>query len=296
MKFITFDSREAWLQAREDTVGASTLSHFINDGTPPAPLPDNIPALQDALLFGSVWEPEIVRLYARMSGLKIAGKNIPVEELEPNSITWHDNSYYLNDNYPSMHVSYDAIVRDGEGALVTVEVKTGSAGTFWNVRLRPAYQLQASIEGAFINAEKTVIVYAQRPPRWKTLSSQQISDHLAKTISMEWSTPCTSDQLTEWLAMWDNIRPAPSDSEGAQLLSDLLEAKQLVEARTKQLSAWLEQHPDTIVKADGRVARLKESTTTRTDYTKYFNEHPANLSDYQKITTTTRLSIIKEKQ
>lgn len=296
MQFLTFDSRETWLQARKATVGASTLSHFITDGTPPAPLPDNVPALQDALLFGSVWEPEIVRLYARMNGLKIAGKNIPIEELEPNSITWHDNSFYLNDEFPFMHVSYDAIIRDKDNNLIVVEVKTGSAGSFWNVRLRPTYQRQASIEGAFIHAVKTVIVYAQRPPQWKTLTSQQVSSHLANTISTEWGTPCTPEQLEEWLDKWHNTQPAITDSEGARLLGSLLEAKQLVEERTRVLSEWLEQHPDTTVKADGRIARLKETSTTRTDYAKYFTEHPANLSDYQKTTTTTRLSITKERQ
>lgn len=297
LTYQTYESHTAWLQARETTVGASTLSHYINDGTPPTPLPDNVPALQDALLFGSVWEPEIVRLYARMNGLKIMGKNIPVENLEPNSITWHDNSFYLNDVYPTMHVSYDAILRDEENHLVVVEVKTGSARAFWNVRLRPVYQLQAQIEAEFINAGKAVIVYAQRPPQWKTLTSQQISSHLASTISLDWVEPCKPEQLAEWLAMWDNIQPPTEDNEGSQLLANLLEARQVVDERTLLLSEWLEQHPQTIVKADGRVARLKESTTTRTDYQKYFTDHPAaNLADYQKTTTTTRLSIIKEKK
>ena len=295
LTFQTFDSREKWLQARADTVGASTLSHYINDGTPPTPLPDNIPALQDALRFGSTWEPEIVRLYARMNRLKIAGKNVPFEEMEPNTITWHDNSYYLNDDYPLMHVSYDAIIRDEDGDYTTMEVKTGSGGVFWNVRLRPAYQLQAAMEATFINAKKALIVYAQRPPYWRTMTSDRISDHLANTMQLEWETPIPSSQLKEWLNSWNSQTFTAGDSEGNQILASLLEAKQLVEERQHQLSEWLEQHPQTIVKADGRVARLKESTTTRTDYAKYFTEHPANLADYQKTTTTTRLSIIKEK-
>lgn len=297
LKFLTFDSREAWLESRKQTVGASTLSHFIKDGTPPAPLPDNIPALQDALLFGSTWECEIARLFAHMNKLKIAGKNIPVEDLEPNCLTWHDNSYYLNDDYPLMHVSYDAIYRNEQGELVTVEIKTGSSCQLWNVRLYSVYKNQAAIEATFINAKQAVIVYAQRPPQWRQLTAAQISEHLANSMSVNYLTPFSPQALMKFINLWaDSQTDGQDESEGAKLLFQLTEAKQQVEDYTRQLSEWLEQHPQTIVKANGRVARLKESTTTRTDYAKYFTEHPANLSDYQKTTTTTRLSIIKDKQ
>lgn len=291
----TFDTREEWLKAREHTVGASTLSHFIHDGTPPIPLPDNIPALNDALLFGSVWEPEIVRLYALRHDYDIAKKNTPIDDLKPNSITWYDNSYYTNSDYPGMHVSYDAIARTPDGALVVIEVKTGSAASIWTNPLRDVYNLQAQIEAKFLDIPNAVIVYAQRPPQWRNMSSEDISAHLNNTLN---AIPLEDPRifpLSEWLDKWDTYEEK-EDQYANNLLARLLEARQQVDEVQQLLTDWLTQHPDTIARADGRSARLKETTTRRTDYTKYFRQHPADLSDYQTATTSTRLSIVKEKK
>jgi hypothetical protein len=87
-----------------------------------------------------------------------------------------------------------------------------------------------------------------------------------------------------------------TDDYGQRLLSELLDAKDQYETLKEQLAAWLEEHPGERVSRSGHVARLVEATRTITDYKAYFSQHPADLTPFQKTSTTTRLSVVKEKK
>ena len=52
--FVVFKNEDEWLEARKKTIGASGLAQFWATGQQPTPLPDNVPALQSALAFGSM--------------------------------------------------------------------------------------------------------------------------------------------------------------------------------------------------------------------------------------------------
>lgn len=162
LTYKVFKDRETWLEAREETVGASSLAHFIASGELPSPPPD-VPAVQSALQFGSIWEPMLVKLYAEHLHLDVASKNTPVANLTAGQLAWYDNSFYTDGR---LHVSLDAAYRDHEGILHTVEVKTGSKPSyaFLTTEQRKQYSAQAQIEARMMDTEHAEIIYAQRPP------------------------------------------------------------------------------------------------------------------------------------
>lgn len=92
------------------------------------------------------------------------------------------------------------------------------------------------------------------------------------------------------------MRPSDSDNGGQQLLAELLEAKDRYETLKGKLSTWLGEHPGERVACAGHIARLAETTRTTTDYKAYFSQHPADLGPFKKTSTTTRLSVVKEKK
>ena len=79
-------------------------------------------------------------------------------------------------------------------------------------------------------------------------------------------------------------------------MAELLEAKDRYEALKEKLATWLGEHPGERVACEGHVARLAETTRTTTDYKAYFSQHPADLTPFKKTSTTTRLSVVKEKK
>lgn len=296
LTYRVFKDRETWLKAREETIGASSLAHFIATGQPPSPPPD-VPAVQSALLFGSIWEPMLVKLYADRLQLAIAAKNTPVDELENGQLAWYDNSFYTDGR---LHVSLDAAYRDHGGLLHTVEVKTGSKPSyaFLNAEQRNQYAAQAQIEARMMDTDYAEIIYAQRPPSWETLSADHITEQIKKTLDIVivpdiMDTGALEKHATEYERA---EHPTDADNEGQQLLADLLEAKERYEALKEKLSTWLDEHPGERVACAGHVARLAETTRTTTDYKAYFTKHPADLTPFQKTSKTTRLSVVKEKK
>lgn len=295
LTYKVFKDRETWLKAREETIGASSLAHFIATGQLPSP-PPAIPAVQSALQFGSIWEPMLVKLYAEHLELVIAAKNTPVEQLENGQLAWYDNSFYTDGR---LHVSLDAAYRDNGGVLHTVEVKTGSKPSyaFLNSEQHSQYSAQAQIEACMINAGHAEIIYAQRPPSWETLSADSITKRIKETLNVVTvSNMMDTDTLEKHAAEYERaIHPTDVDNDGQQLLTELLEAKDRYETLKDKLATWLTEHPGKRVACDGHVARLAETTRTTTDYKAYFQQHPADLTPFQKTSSTTRLSVVKEK-
>ena len=296
LTYKVFQDRETWLKAREETIGASSLAHFIATGQLPSPPPD-VPAVQSALRFGSIWEPMIVKLYAEHLQLSIAAKNTPVEELKNGQLAWYDNSFYTDGR---LHVSLDAAYRDHAGLLHTVEVKTGSkpSYTFLTAEQRKQYYAQAQIEARMMDTEYAEIIYAQRPPSWERMSPDYITKQIKKTLDIV-IIPDVMDAgtLEEHAAEYERAtQPTDADTAGHQLLAELLEAKDRYEALKEKLATWLGEHPGERVACDGHVARLAETTRTTTDYKAYFSQHPADLTPFQKTSSTTRLSVVKEKK
>ena len=296
LTYRVFQDRETWLKAREETIGASSLAHFIATGQLPSPPPD-IPAVQSALRFGSIWEPMLVKLYAEHLQLAIVAKNTPVDDLENGQLAWYDNSFYTDGR---LHVSLDAAYRDHGGILHTVEVKTGSKPSyaFLTNEQRNQYSAQAQIEARMMDTEYAEIIYAQRPTSWETLDADYITEQIKKTLDIT-IVPDVMDAgaLEKHATEYEHAeRPADSDNGGQQLLAELLEAKDRYEALKEKLTTWLGEHPGERVACEGHAARLAETTRTTTDYKAYFSQHPADLTPFRKTSTTTRLSVVKEKK
>lgn len=296
LTYRVFQDRETWLKAREETIGASSLAHFIATGQLPSPPPD-IPAVQSALQFGSIWEPMLVKLYAEHLRLAIVAKNTPVDRLENGQLAWYDNSFYTDGR---LHVSLDAAYRDYGGLLHTVEVKTGSKPSyaFLTSEQRNQYSAQAQIEARMMDTDYAEIIYAQRPPSWETLDAEYITKRIKETLDIA-IVPDVMDAgaLEKYATEYERAeQPADSDNGGQRLLAELLEAKDRYEALKEKLSTWLGEHPGERVACEGHVARLAETTRTTTDYKAYFSQHPADLTPFRKTSTTTRLSVVKEKR
>lgn len=294
LTYKVFQDRDTWLKAREETIGASSLAHFVATGQLPSPPPD-VPAVQSALQFGSIWEPMLVKLYAEHLELTIVGKNTPVGQLENGQLAWYDNSFYTDGR---LHVSLDAAYRDYGGIVHTVEVKTGSkpSYTFLATEQRKQYSAQAQIEARMMDTEHAEIIYAQRPPAWEMMSSEYITERIKETLDIVVVPDVMDIGMLERYATEYERAMRPADNDGQHLLADLLEAKDRYEALKEQLSTWLEEHPGERVACAGHVARLAETTRTSTDYRAYFSQHPADLTPFKKTSTTTRLSVVKEKK
>ncbi|WAX08778.1 hypothetical protein BP742P1_00045 [Bifidobacterium phage BP742P1] len=296
LTYRIFQDRETWLKAREETIGASSLAHFIATGQLPSPPPD-VPAVQSALQFGSIWEPMLVKLHAEHLQLTVVGKNTPVNHLKNSQLAWYDNSFYTDGR---LHVSLDAAYRDHEGTLHTVEVKTGSKPSyaFLTTGQRKQYSAQAQIEARMMSTEHAEIIYAQRPPSWETMNAEYITERIKETLDIV-IIPDVMDasELERYATEYEQAaRKDDTDNGGQRLLAELLEAKDQYETLKSQLAAWLEEHPGERVACSGHVARLTETTRTTTDYKAYFSQHPADLTPFQKNSTTTRLSVVKEKK
>lgn len=296
LTYRVFKDRETWLKAREETIGASSLAHFIATGQLPSPPPD-IPAVRSALQFGSIWEPMLVKLYAEHLRLTIVGKNTPVDRLENGQLAWYDNSFYTDGR---LHVSLDAAYRDYGGLLHTVEAKTGSkpSYTFLTTEQRNQYSAQAQIEARMMDTDHAEIIYAQRPPSWETLNAEYITKRIKETIDIVIVTDVMDTGALERHATeYERAEhPADADNGGQRLLTELLEAKDRYEALKEKLSTWLSEHPGERVACEGHVARLAETARTTTDYKAYFSQHPADLTPFRKTSTTTRLIVVKEKK
>lgn len=296
LTYKVFKDRETWLKAREETIGASSLAHFIATGQLPSPPPD-IPAVQSALRFGSIWEPMLVKLYAERLRLAIVAKNTPVDRLENGQLAWYDNSFYTNGR---LHVSLDAAYRDYGGILHTVEVKTGSKPSyaFLTNEQHNQYSAQAQIEARMMDTEYAEIIYAQRPPSWETRNAEYITERIKETLDTV-IVPDVMDvgALEKYATEYERAeQPADTDNGGQQLLAELLEAKDRYEALKEKLATWLSEHPGERVACAGHTARLVETARTTTDYKAYFSQHPADLTPFRKTSTTTRLSVVKEKE
>lgn len=296
LTYRIFQDRDTWLEARKETIGASSLAHFIATGQLPSPPPE-VPAVQSALQFGSIWEPMLVQLYARHLQLAVVGKNTPVNKLENGQLAWYDNSFYTDGR---LHVSLDAAYRDHNGVLHTVEVKTGSKPSyaFLNAEQRRQYSTQAQIEARTMDTEHAEIIYAQRPPSWETMDAEYITERIKETLDIVIVPDVMeTDELERYAAEYEQaVRPVEVDNGGQRLLAELLAAKDQYETLKSQLAAWLEEHPGERIACSGHVARLAETTRTTTDYKAYFSQHPADLTPFQKTSTTTRLSVVKEKK
>lgn len=296
LTYRIFEDRDTWLEARKETIGASSLAHFIATGQLPTPPPD-VPAVQSALQFGSIWEPMLVQIYARHLKLTAVGKNTPVDGLENGQLAWYDNSFYTDGR---LHVSLDAAYRDHKGLLHTVEVKTGSKPSyaFLTAEQRKQYSAQAQIEARMMDTECAEIIYAQRPPSWETLSADSITKRIKETLNIVTvSNVMDTDTLEKHAEEYEHAaHPTDADNGGRQLLAELLEAKDRYEALKEKLAIWLNEHPGKRVACDGHVARLVETTRTTTDYKAYFSQHPADLTPFQKTSSTTRLSVVKEQK
>ena len=294
LTYKVFQDRETWLKAREETIGASSLAHFIATGQLPSTPPD-VPAVQSALQFGSIWEPMLVKLYAEHLQLTVVSKNTPVAQLENGQLAWYDNSFYTDGR---LHVSLDAAYRDSGSIVHTVEVKTGSkpSYTFLATEQRKQYSAQAQIEARMMDTECAEIIYAQRPPSWETMSSEYITERIKETLDIVVVPDVMDIGMLERYATEYERAMRPADNDGQHMLADLLEAKDRYEELKEQLATWLGEHPGERVACAGHVARLAETTRTTTDYKAYFAKHPADLTPFKKTSTTTRLSVVKEKK
>lgn len=297
LEYHVYDTREQWLEARKNTVGASSLAHFIATGQLPSPPPD-VPAVQSAIQFGSIWEPMLVKLYAEHLQLDIVSKNTPVGQLKNRQLAWYDNSFYTDGR---LHVSLDAAYRDYGGIIHTVEVKTGGKPSyaFLTTEQRKQYSAQAQIEARMMDTEYAEIIYAQRPPSWETMNAEHITERIKETLDIVIvSNVMDVGMLERYATEYERaMRPTDADNGGQQLLAEVLEAKDRYETLKGRLATWLDEHPGERVACSGHVARLAKTSRTTTDYATLFEQHPEiDLKPFQKTSKSIRLSIVKEKK
>lgn len=305
--FKSYRTREEWLEAREDTAGASTIGRWVgfHDLTPP---PD-IPQVNDAMMYGSLWEPYIAQQFAFQHGLSTTAVNTPPSDLKPGELSWHDNSIML-DKETGYHVSFDAMYRKPvSGKLVTVEIKTGSSPrfTFLNSETRLAYKTQANVERVMAEADECVIVYSQRPENWKSMTGEEVERWVRKHLDVTDVTDTTIDlnSVKRWVdEIQDHNAPRFEDNAPTQftkseiLLARYLDAKEKYKTASQMLTDYLKDNPEEI-HLHGHVAKLRHSERRSTDWSKLVKDHQevAKLSeDYTKMIETVTLSVTKEKK
>ena len=299
--YTVYPSKDEWLAARDRTPGASTLGrwHAYHELTPP---PDN-EHVRNALTFGSLWEPYIAKQWALTNGYATCEPNTHWDDIPDGTLAWYDDSI-LADDQLGCHVSFDAIVRDRTGDLITVEIKTGSAPSFAFVdaRMHDAYKVQANVERIMAEAKECVIVYAQRPRDWMSLTpariEQWINEHMRTT---DVTDPLfTKDDIRRLVYEITSPDDAPSEdrTEGDALLAAYLGMKDRADGLKAELMGWMAAHPGVTPSSDGRRAALRTSLRRTTNWANLVKDH--NLADYVDHYTvekeTTTLSITKEKQ
>ena len=299
--YTVYPSKDEWLAARDRTPGASTLGrwHAYHELTPP---PDN-EHVRNALTFGSLWEPYIAKQWALVNGYDTCPPNTHWDDIPDGTLAWYDDSI-LSDDQLGCHVSFDAIVRDRTGELITVEIKTGSAPSFAFVdsRMRDAYRVQANVERIMAEAKECVIVYAQRPRDWMSLSpayiEQWINEHMQTT---DVTDPLfTEDDIRRLVGEITAPADTPSDdrTEGDALLAAYLGMKDRADMAKTRLMDWMNAHPGVTPSSHGRRATLRTSLRRTTNWANLVKDH--NLADFVEHYTTeketTTLSITKEKQ
>ena len=299
--YTVYPSKDEWLAARDRTPGASTLGrwHAYHELTPP---PDN-EHVRNALTFGSLWEPYIAKQWALTNGYKTCPPNTHWDDIPDGALAWYDDSI-LADDQLGCHVSFDAIVRDRSGDLITVEIKTGSAPSFAFVdsRMRDAYRVQANVERIMAEAKECVIVYAQRPRDWMSLTpayiEQWINEHMQTT---DVTDPLfTEEDIRRLVEEITSTADTPSDdcTEGDALLAAYLGMKDKADGLKAELMEWMNAHPGVTPSSHGRRATLRTSLRRTTNWANLVKDH--NLADFVEHYTTeketTTLSITKEKQ
>lgn len=306
--YTVFETREDWLAARKDSIGASSLAKFWVTGERETALPTNIPALNSALAFGSTWEPYIVQQYARMNGLEIVKLNTPVEELKPGQLAWYDNSFYLSDTFgkgvKALHVSLDAAYRDKKGKLVTLEVKTGGdlSYTFLNEEYRQKYEIQAGIEGRMVDADKAIIVYSPRPVGWEKMDPEDIAkfvdEKMNDPVEVKFKRLVSKTKLVEKMKEYSSERK-PSDPEGVTLLETYLDLKDSADLAKKNLEDWLAVHKDEVIYGGGHIAKLTTKESKTTNYKQLFAAKgitPDDVAPFISTKESIRLSLVKDKE
>lgn len=297
-EFIVFDSREDWLKARVNNIGASTLAGYKITGEHAKPLPTGIPALESALTFGSDWEPYVAQLAAEKLGLTFAPKNTPLEQLHDNEMSWHDNSFYtVLDG--KVHASLD-VAANINGVTTILEIKTSSATRFEFVsqQLQLRYQAQAEMEALISGAQKYRIVFAHRPNGWQDMSTEDISWQLADTLQVGEPHDVTIT-MSDLKSLYDDYTATLEDTSTpySQLLDNILDWEEKAKEGRKQLMRQLEDHPNMTVSARGKVAVLKESKRVLTDWKKLVEDYKVeDLTPYRTEKTSMSLSITKEKR
>lgn len=300
-KYTVYPSKDGWLAARDKTPGASTLGrwHAYHELTPP---PDN-EHVRNALTFGSLWEPYIAKQWALTNGYNTCEPNTHWSRIPEGTLAWYDDSI-LADDQLGCHVSFDAIVRDRSGDLITVEIKTGSAPSFpfVDARMRDAYKIQANVERLLADAKECVIVYAQRPRDWMSLTpadiEQWINGHLHVTDVTD--PTFTEDDIRRMVGEITGTTEVPPAGcmKGDVLLAAYLGMKDRADGLKAELMDWMAAHPGVTPSSDGRRATLRTSLRRTTNWASLVKDH--NLADlvgdYTVEKETTTLSITKEKQ
>ena len=298
--YTVYPSKDEWLAARDKTPGASTLGrwHAYHELTPP---PDN-EHVRNALTFGSLWEPYIAKQFALVNGYDTCPPNTHWANIPDGTLAWYDDSILADDSL-GCHVSFDAIVRDRDGNLITVEIKTGSAPSFpfVDARMRDAYKVQANVERIMAGAKECVIVYAQRPSDWTRFTP----DYIEKWIDRHMQTTDVTDpafteedirrMVAEITAPHDS--PSPDQVEGDALLAAYLGMKDRADELKAELTEWMNAHPGVTPTSYGRKATLRTSLRRTTNWASLVKDHNLTdlVGDYTVEKETTTLSITKEK-
>ena len=168
--------------------------------------------------------------------------------------------------------------------------------------MRDAYRVQANVERLLAGAKECVIVYAQRPRDWMSLTpayiEQWINEHMQTTGVTD--LLFTEDDIRRMV--WEITTPAhaptPGLVEGDALLAAYLGAKDRADELKAELMEWMAAHPGFTPTSYGRKATLRTSLRRTTNWANLVKDHNLGdlVGDYTVEKETTTLSITKEKQ
>jgi hypothetical protein len=193
--FTLFHDLDGWYKNRQLSPGATDLaevdrlktwheSHMTMDEYSKSPEfvhPDGTATFLSCIFrFGHEYEPQLLQRWASDWGIRSAGKDVPVDLLQPGEYSWNDESYYLltDEDGGKIHASLDGVARFNDESTAAIEVKTGARKTIVDMKRDDPdkyhkYVRQVWIEKTIAGLDSAFIVYGHRDHGFERLSPDE---------------------------------------------------------------------------------------------------------------------------
>lgn len=301
-------SRSKWLEMRKHGIGGSDASAVCGLNRWRGPLDvylDKVSkateqADNEAMYWGRVMEPVLREEFAKRTGLKT--------EAMPYLFSFKE--------YPFMLADIDGIVREEDGSVSLLELKTanGFAASDWENGLPQEYYIQIQHYLAVCDLQKAYVAVLLGGNHFQYEEIPRDEETIRMIIAMEqnfWNnnilgmTPpaadATSGKALDGLYPESNGTSVILPSEADELVSQLEDIKKW-EPRIKEEKAKLENQLKALMKdaecaktPAGYSIRWKSSTSSRLDTTKLKAEQPDLVAKYTKTSSYRRFTVTAPK-